>query len=209
MEETRRGRPPGFDRTAALETALELFWEHGYDATTTRTITASVEIEAPSLYTAFGNKRELFTEVVERYNRTYHRYMARALTEEPTLRAGITRLLKDAADSYTRPNKPRGCLIINAAVNCTCPEVVQMLSDLRAESVKQLEIVIDRAIAGGELDAAANAHTLALYTSIVMQGMAAQARDGATRNELRAIAALAANTWPWTPGRPNKRPKRG
>jgi AcrR family transcriptional regulator len=191
-----------------LETALELFWENGYDATTTRTITASVDIEAPSLYTAFGSKRQLFAQVVDRYARTYHGYMARALTEEPTLRAGITRLLKDAADSYTRPNKPRGCLIINAAVNCTTPEVVQMLNDLRAESVEQLEMVIDRAIAHGELDAAADARTLALYTSIVMQGMAAQARDGAIREELRATAALAANAWPWTPVRPNKRPNR-
>lgn len=202
MEEIRRGRPPGFDRTAALDAALELFWEHGYDATTTRTITASVDIEAPSLYSAFGNKRALFTEVVERYIHTYHGYMARALTDEPTLHAGIARLLKDAADSYTRPNKPRGCLIINSAVNCTCPEVVQMLSDLRAESVKQLEIVIDRAITHGELDATADAHTLALYTSIAMQGMAAQARDGATRNELRAAAALAVNAWPWTGSTP-------
>lgn len=125
--------------------------------------------------------------------------MARALTEEPTLRAGIARLLKDAADSYTRPNKPRGCLIINAAVNCTCPEVVQLLSGERAKSLKQLETVIARAIAHGELDAAADAHTLALYTSVVMQGLAAQARDGATRNELRAIAAVAATAWPWTP----------
>lgn len=182
----------------ALDAAVELFWEHGYDATTTRAITASVDIEAPSLYAAFGSKRELFSQVVDRYIRTYHGYMARALIEESTLRAGITRLLTDAADSYTRPGKPRGCLIINAAVNCTCSEVVQMLSDLRAESVKQLEIVIDRAIARGELDAAANPHTLASYTSVMMQGMAAQARDGATRSELRAAAAVAATAWPWT-----------
>ena len=150
----------------------------------------------------------MFTQVVERYTRTYHGYMARALTEESTLRAGIARLLKDAADSYTRPNKPRGCLIINAAVNSTCPEVVQTLSDLRADSVKQLEIVIGSAIARGELDASADAHTLATYTSVVMQGMAAQARDGATRNELRATAALAANAWPWTPSHPKRRPNR-
>ncbi|OJZ73790.1 TetR family transcriptional regulator [Mycobacterium paraffinicum] len=182
-----------------------MFWKHGYDATTTRTITAAVDIEAPSLYTAFGSKRELFAQVVDRYKRTYHGYMARALTEEPTLRAGIARLLKDAADSYTRPNKPRGCLIINAAVNCTCPEVAQLLGDERAQSLKQLETVIARAIAHGELDAAADAHTLALYASVVMQGMAAQARDGATRSELRATAALAATAWPWTPARKSER----
>lgn len=204
-QETHRGRPPGFDRTAALDTALELFWKYGYDATTTRTITTAIDIEAPSLYTAFGSKRELFAQVVDRYKHTYHGYMARALAEEPTLRAGIARLLKDAADSYTRPNKPRGCLIINAAVNCTRPEIAQLLSDERAKSLKQLENAISRAIAHGELDAAADAHTLALYTSVVMQGMATHARDGATRNELRATAALAATAWPWTPAPKSER----
>jgi TetR/AcrR family transcriptional regulator, copper-responsive repressor len=204
METTRRGRPPGFDRDAALEAALDLFWENGYDATTTRAITSAIDIEAPSLYAAFGNKRGLFAEVVDLYGRTYRGFMARALIEEPTLHAGIARLLREAADAYTRPDKPRGCLIIDAAVNCTCPEVQQMLASLRDTSVQQLEDVILRAIHRGELATDANAHMLALYISVVMQGMAAQARDGASRNELRATAALAVHAWPWTRATPGR-----
>jgi AcrR family transcriptional regulator len=139
MDETRRGRPPGFDRAAALQAALHLFWAHGYDATTTRAITLAMDIEAPSLYAAFGSKRELFGQVVELYNRSYRGFMARALTEEPTLRAGLSRLLREAAAAYTQPGKPPGCLIIDAAVNCTCPDVAQMLAGLRNDSVNQLE----------------------------------------------------------------------
>ena len=197
MDETRRGRPPGFDRAAALQAALHLFWAHGYDATTTRAITSAMDIEAPSLYAAFGSKHELFGQVVELYNRSYRGFMARALTEEPTLRAGLSRLLREAAAAYTQPGKPPGCLFIDAAVNCTCPDVAQMLAGLRNDSVNQLENVIGRAIARGELAADADAHTLATYTSVVMQGMAAQARDGTTRDQLQAAAAQAMQAWPW------------
>jgi len=57
--------------------------------------------------------------------------------------------------------------------------------------------IIGRAIARGELAADADAHTLATYTSVVMQGMAAQARDGTTRDQLQAAAAQAMQAWPW------------
>jgi AcrR family transcriptional regulator len=106
-------------------------------------------------------------------------------------------LLREAAAAYTQPGKPPGCLIIDAAVNCTCPDVAQMLAGLRNDSVNQLENVIGRAIARGELAADADAHTLATYTSVVMQGMAAQARDGTTPDQLQAAAAQAMQAWPW------------
>jgi hypothetical protein len=41
-------------------------------------------------------------------------------------------------------------------------------------------------------------HHLAVFTGIVMQGMAQQARDGASRSDLEAAAALALSVWPWT-----------
>ncbi len=206
MTTTRRGRPPSFSRSAALEQALALFWERGYEATSIADLTAAMGIGAPSLYAAFSSKRELFNEVVALYAQTYRAFMARALAEEPTLEAGIERMLREAAAAYTLPGHPRGCLVIDAATNCSSPEVRRTLRELRNASLERLERRIEVAIEGGELASDADARTLALSTSVLMQGMAHQARDGVERSELEAVAGLAIRAWPWTAPRPEKRP---
>lgn len=176
---------------------MELFWEHGYEATSIADITAAIGIGAPSLYAAFGGKRELFCKAVELYLNKHHGWMAAALRNAPTLRAGIDRLLAEAALAYTRPGHPRGCLVITSATNCTSPEVQDMLRAVRNTAVSQLEHVVTAAIEKEELSAGANTRTLAMFTATVMQGMAQRARDGATRQELRDVAKLAAAAWPW------------
>ena len=54
------GRPLGFDRDAALQQAMLLFWRHGYEATSVNDLTNAMGITPPSLYTAFGDKKQLF-----------------------------------------------------------------------------------------------------------------------------------------------------
>jgi len=198
MATTRRGRPPSYSRSDALEQALALFWERGYEATSIADLTAAMGIGAPSLYAAFGSKRELFDEVVALYAEDYRGFMARALADEPTLKAGLERMLCEAAAAYTLPGHPRGCLVINGATNCSSPGVQEALRKLRRAGVDQLAHLIKAAIDAGELADGADARTLALSVSVVMQGMADQARDGTKRRELEAVAALAIQGWPWT-----------
>ena len=61
------GRPRGFDEDAALDAAMRLFWQQGYEATGVADLTKAMGITTPSLYTAFGNKDELFRRAVDRY----------------------------------------------------------------------------------------------------------------------------------------------
>src|SRR5919197_3165387 len=109
----RTGRPRSFNRDEALEGAIAVFWEHGYDATSISLLTSALGIGAPSLYAAFGDKRALFLEALDRYMRTYGAFAARALAEEPNARDAVERLLHQAAGAYTRPEHPRGCLLIS------------------------------------------------------------------------------------------------
>ena len=179
-----------------------VFWKHGYDATSVAQLTDAMGIGVPSMYAAFGDKRALFDEALLHYMKTYGAFMAR-LFDEPqfekqSVRAAITQLLREAAAMFTSSDHPRGCMLITAATNCA-PEsaaIAKRLRELRVSTVRALEGHIAGAIAHGELPADVDARALALYVSAVLQGLSAQARDGATRADLEAIVDTAMRAWP-------------
>jgi len=191
-----RGRPRSFDRETALERAIMAFWERGYEATSVSDLTRAMGIGAPSLYAAFGDKRALFDEVVQVYGARYGSFTARALAEEPTARAGVHRMLREAAVEYTAPGRPHGCLVVHAATNCSTPEVEQDLRDRRNAAIAAIESRIRADIAAGELPPDADAAALARHAGAMIQGMSQQARDGASRAELEALAEIAMTIWP-------------
>jgi len=191
-----KGRPRSFDRDDVLERAMMLFWKHGYDATSVSLLTEAMGIGAPSLYAAFGDKRALFKEALDHYMTTYGSFTVRALQDESDPRAAIERLLLGAAAAFTSAGHPRGCMVITAATNCA-PEsaaVERRLRTIRAGSVHAIEEKIASGSRG--LPPPASARTLALFFSATLQGMSAQARDGASREELEAIARAALRAWP-------------
>lgn len=162
------------------------FWRAGFDATSVADLTKLTGVNPPSLYAAFGDKKALFAEVVERYQRTYGAFTTRAIEEEPTARAAVERILREAAAEYTDPGHPRGCLVLSA------PE----LGELRAAAIDVVEAKIRRDIAAGVLARDVDAHGLAVFVAVTVRGMSCLARDGATREELAHVARAAMSAWP-------------
>ncbi|SFD35204.1 TetR/AcrR family transcriptional regulator [Streptomyces aidingensis] len=200
MTEKRRGRPRSFDREAALRKAVDAFWEHGYEPTSVSDLTEAMGIGAPSLYAAFGDKKTLFLEAVEVYLHDWGGFTRRALAEEPTARRAVRRVLREAAENYTLPGRPPGCMVTNAAVNCgdTSREVAERLRGLRLGNMAAIRDRIRADAAAGLLPAGADPAALAAFVAAVMQGMSQQARDGAGRAELEAVAEAAMAAWPGT-----------
>ena len=196
----RTGRPRSFDRDEVLDRAVTVFWQHGYDTTSMAMLVSALGIGAPSIYAAFGDKQSLFLEAVDHYLKTYGAFTVRALTDEPEARDAVQRLLHDAASAYTRPDRPPGCLMITAATNSTpqSEDIAARLRAHRAAGLRALEDKIAAAARTGELPAHTDAHALATYYSATLQGMSAQARDGATTADLEHIAEAALKAWPET-----------
>ncbi|TQS22759.1 TetR/AcrR family transcriptional regulator [Microbispora sp. KK1-11] len=190
------GRTRAFDRDVALERALEEFWRHGYEATSVSGLTAAMGINPPSLYAAFGDKRRLFGEAVRRYQETHGAFASRALAGEPTARAAVERLLREAAEVYTDPAHPPGCLIISAGVNTSDADVIEELRGHREAGKAAIRRRIERDVETGLLPPQTDAPALATFFAAVIQGMSTQARDGATRADLDAVATLALRAWP-------------
>ncbi|GAA3076339.1 TetR/AcrR family transcriptional regulator [Streptomyces roseofulvus] len=200
MATKQRGRPRSFDRPTALEQATMAFWEHGYETTSVSDLTRVMGISAPSLYAAFGDKRTLFEEVVAEYVVSHGAFATRAFEEESTARAAVARMLREAAVAYTAAGHPPGCLVISAAVNCSTPQVEEALRTRRNANLAAIEDRIRRDVEAGELPAATDPGVLARLSGAVLQGMSQQARDGATAEELTAVAESAMRAWPPPPG---------
>jgi AcrR family transcriptional regulator len=191
------GRPREFDRDAALEAAMLLFWRKGFAATSMNDLCDAMGVRSPSLYAAFGSKEELYLEAMEHYVRTQGAVWNK-LAEGETARAGIENLLIAGSEILpkSRPT-PAGCMAMLAAVGDEWPAaVVRVVKKVRLEVLDLLRARLETAVAEGELGASADIDGLSRFYLGVFQGMAIQARDGATKAELRGVVEAAMAAWP-------------
>ncbi|MDX6693453.1 MAG: hypothetical protein QOF02_1056 [Blastocatellia bacterium] len=193
----RRGRPRAFNLDEALDKALLVFWQKGYEGASLDDLTRAMGINRPSLYAAFGNKESLFRKALDRYERGPSSFAREAL-KEPTARGVVELLLQEAIKMHTDPQTPPGCLMVQAALVSGegADTIRQELNARRAADELGLRRRLIRAKAEGDLPHNANPADLARYVVTIMRGMAVQAASGASRNELRRVAHMALRAWP-------------
>jgi AcrR family transcriptional regulator len=191
------GRPLGFDRDAALHQAMLLFWRHGYEATSVSDLTKAMGITPPSLYAAFGDKKQLFLEALQLY--TSGSVTSQSIIDEAqTAREAAVGLLRASAIGFTGETTPAGCLLASSAISCSsgAEDVRKAVSAIRLKIEKRLRNKInqDRGISKPRQNT--DSDVLAGYIMAVIQGMSTLARDGATRQKLLSVASLAMLVWP-------------
>jgi AcrR family transcriptional regulator len=194
-----RGRPRAFDREAALVQATRLFWRKGFAATSISDLTEVMNIGSPSLYAAFGSKEALYAEALSLYCNRYELLVWANFAVAKTARAAVEALLMDSAaeltDSCGRED-PLGCMAtLSAAGGEGHAELGELVRSTRAIAFRRLEERFRRAVAEGELTAAVDIAGLARFVMAVQGGLSLQARDGASRAELEAVARLTMLGW--------------
>ncbi len=193
----RGGRPRRFDREAALDTAMALFWEHGYDGVAISDLTAALGIAPPSLYAAFGGKEDLYRAALARYQQVGKSALG-LLPQEGTARDAVATALRAAVQAVTRPGRPRGCLI-SSGLLASAPGtqgLVQEHRRLRAAMVTEFQARITKGKRIGELPKSVEAAPLARFYVTVLQGLSVQARDGTSAAELEQVVQRALAAWP-------------
>ncbi|WP_183824105.1 TetR/AcrR family transcriptional regulator [Rhizobium sp. BK377] len=179
---TRRGGPRTFDRDEAIDIAMRLFWRHGYEGVSLNDLTAAIGVAPPSLYSAFGSKAGLYRETLDRYLG-----LPRALQNiksTTTLQETVEAMLHKAIDAVTDPAAERGCMISSGMIQCG-PDHAELAREL-AERRNEMRDMIAETL-GRWLDPD-RAISLARYLVAVLQGLSIQARDGASRQELRQVS---------------------
>ncbi|KAF1047922.1 TetR/AcrR family transcriptional regulator [Xylophilus sp.] len=191
------GRPRSFDRDAAVQQAMHLFWEHGYASTSLAMLKERIGIGAPSFYAAFGSKEALFGEVVERYAATHGQVHDCLWDDALAPRAAVEQALRASARMQTGRGHPRGCLLVLSAGACA-PEhapVQALLAHRRARTREGFERCVRRAVAAGGLPDGTDAPAFAALFHSFLFGLSVQARDGVPGRVLDAAVTEVMRHW--------------
>ncbi len=191
------GRKRGFDDQAALQTAMELFWRQGYEGTSIADLTKALGINPPSLYAAFGSKRDLFEKTLDRYMCERNVQLDDAMAQ-PTAHEAVLELLTGRVKVFTSPGRPAGCMTVQAGLSSgeLHHEIVDLLAAAREEFRQAVLIRLDKAVVDGDLPVGTNCIALARYVMASIYGLSVEAAAGAPQEELMAAATLAAQVVP-------------
>lgn len=191
------GRPRAFDVDEALDKALTVFWEKGYEGASLSELTNAMGIKPPSLYAAFGNKEGLFRRALDRYEEMKGGSMDEALAA-PTAREAVERLLCHAASSQCEKGSPHGCMLVTAGLagGEESSAIRDELAQRRQASCTKIRKRFERARKEGDLPDDADPAALARYVTAVMNGISVQAAGGATKKELQQVADMALKALP-------------
>lgn len=186
----RRGRPRAYEPDVALGKALELFRKGGFAATSLDDLSAATGMNRPSLYGAFGDKRELYIKSYARYRADARAAMIEIFRGEMPIRERLKRVYAAALDIYVADTSdPKGCFTVMTAASeaVADPEIRAMVLDGFVELDKAFASSFRRARERGELPPSADPVVLAQLASATIHTIAIRARARVPRKELEAI----------------------
>ncbi|HEX4067221.1 MAG TPA: helix-turn-helix domain-containing protein [Acidobacteriaceae bacterium] len=183
------GRPQAFLPEEALDRAVEMFWEHGYEGVDVERIARAVHVTKPALYRAFGDKSTLLLKAVERYAMTYGAPMIAAFQAEPDIHKAVTAFCEATANNATGDARS-GCMMAAAVLGQS-----ERVGEIRSYAAQGLAATADifakrfeREMKAGRLTRRLSARVRARALIDLMQGLLLRAKAGTAREELLADA---------------------
>ncbi|MBR1159614.1 TetR/AcrR family transcriptional regulator [Bradyrhizobium elkanii] len=186
----RRGRPRAYEPDVALGKALDLFRRDGFAATSLDDLSAATGMNRPSLYGAFGDKRELYIKSYQRYRDDARAAMVDIFRADAPLRERLERIYRIALDIYlSGESGPRGCFTVMTAASeaVSDPDIRTMVVEGLTELDKAFGICFRHAKERGELPEWTDPASLAHLASATIHTIAIRARARVPRKELEAI----------------------
>jgi len=189
-----------FNTEKALDAAMAVFWELGYEATSVDDLAKSTGLSRSSLYSAFGNKEELFLKVIDRYLDGSRARFFDAL-EQDDLRAALTDALTILKDRLTDRKSKAGCLLVLAAENSEtkAPAIRRRVAEAFADEEKAFYDRFRRAQIDGQLAPDADARAFARFFSAQGRAMGINARVSSDHTAHDDIISLALSVVPPSP----------
>ena len=176
-----------FDERQALQAAMLVFWEKGYDGTSINDLEQAMGLNRTSIYNAFGNKGALFERVMTCYKESVMAELFARLDSAPNIREGIRRMLNGALDIHFDEDNPGGCLVVLSVMESGQhdDQSISAMQQTMQELKSVLQSRISKARKNGELandiDPGATATTIAT----TMAGMMVMGKANMSKASLK------------------------
>jgi TetR/AcrR family transcriptional repressor of nem operon len=175
-------RPIEFEREAALEAAMKLFWCQGYSATSLNQLLLSMNISRSSFYAAFGDKRSVFVEALELFSLRTFKIIEQAAQRDPSTAVAV--FFESTLFDLPRHRVPRGCMMVNTVLEMADVDVG--LSELAAAKLAEIEAVFAASFAQAKISVGGRSSAeMAEFVMLVNQGLRVASRTQASPQVLR------------------------
>ncbi|MFA1739559.1 TetR/AcrR family transcriptional regulator [Lysinibacillus fusiformis] len=181
-----------FDEEKVLEAAMQLFWEKGYEATSLSDLTARMGIQRPSIYSTFGDKKELFEAALRRYTTSRAANIRARLQSHVSVKQAFATFFEEVIQAEYTKDLSNGCFCINTMVELAPHE--ERFEVLTREHQLYLAVIfqetIERGVQTGELEADTDAKSLAQALIVSLIGLTVMMKSQPQRSFVdNAIAA--------------------
>jgi TetR/AcrR family transcriptional repressor of nem operon len=182
------GRVRRFDVEEALDVALEMFWQQGFDGTPIQALCQAMDLQPGSVYAAFGSKRDLFVAAVRRYIETVSAEAVDRINGAPSGLQGLREYFTHLVDAMVDGKRQWGCLITNSLVEFAArdPELAGMFQLHLARLQTSFAAALARARTDGELRPGAGPESASMLVAVV-QGMNVMAKSRPGRQALQDV----------------------
>lgn len=190
----QQGRPRVFVEHEVLDNAMQVFWQHGYEASSIAQLRAATGLSSASLYGAFGSKEGLFERTIQHYISGPGRVrdLVNDLTLDPL--EALRRMVHGTIGMQSDPDHPAGCLVaLSATIGGDGDDDVaarKVVADRRAEDRAGIEASIRRGIAAGVIRSDLDPATSAILVHTFVLGVSTQLLDGVPPTTLHSAADL-------------------
>tara|TARA_R110000787_G_scaffold15088_49_gene46639 strand:- start:161 stop:787 length:627 start_codon:yes stop_codon:yes gene_type:complete len=191
----RRGRPRSYDPEQALQQAMDSCWSGGYSATSLDDLSTATGMNRPSLYAAFGNKRSIYLQAMDKFGMHMAGQLEPVLTADQPLEAALRAFYGRVLNVYfSGDDGPRGCMVMCTATSeaHADPQIRQYLDRTLQRIDAMLTSRFERALADGELPPDADPTMLGKLAATTMHSLALRSRAGQSRASLKRLSDASA-----------------
>lgn len=186
------GRPLKYDPDAALDAAMHLFWEKGYEATSMNDLLVAMGLSKSSLYQRFGGKKELFLQCIARYTERVGTRLRNQLREAPSGLFFIRELLLHATVEAAGNECRRGCMLMNTASEFAQqdPEIAGKVKGGFAGLRTILQEAVEQGRKEDSITAEQDSSVLAEYLITAIAGLKTIVKGGADQDQVRGVVDI-------------------
>ena len=193
------GRPKSLDAAVAMPTILHMFWRNGYSGSTLDQIASELGVTKPSLCRTLGDKEAIFAAAIQAYHHDYIKPAERSLGHAESLREALRAVFALFAERTLAADLPDGCFMGDSGSSgeFTTGPIAATLSSLGSQLFGSLHGAVERAIASGELDPAAEPAAVIQYVLGQFAAISAISRSQPHRTELESVVRYMLDGLPW------------